>query len=79
MKSKELREMTIDELELKEKELIEAYFKAKLKASLGQLENTSSLRNFRKDIARVKTFIRQKMGSRGQKTDNKEKDIKDKK
>lgn len=60
MKSKELREMTIDELELKEKELVEAYFKMKMKVSLGQLEDTSSLRNFRRDIARVKTFIKQK-------------------
>lgn len=64
MKSKELREMTIDELELKEKELVEAYFKMKMKVSLGQIENTSSLRNFKKDIARVKTFIRQKRGKK---------------
>lgn len=64
MKSKELREMTIDELELKEKELVEAYFKMRMKASLGQLENTSSLRNMRRDIARVKTFIRQKRGKK---------------
>jgi len=64
MKSKELKEMTIDELELKKKELVDAYFKMKMKASLGQIENTSSLRNFRKDIARVMTFIRQKQGEK---------------
>lgn len=64
MKAKELREMTIDELELKEKELVEQYFRAKMKASLGQLENPSILRNMRKDIARIKTFIRQKRNDR---------------
>lgn len=60
MKSKELREMTIEELEAKEKELRESYFKARMKATLGQLENPSSLRQMRRDIARVKTFLRQK-------------------
>ncbi len=64
MKPKELREMTIDELELKEKELTEAYFKMKIKAKVGQLENTSVLRNLRKDIARIKTFKRQKIGKK---------------
>lgn len=70
MKAKELREMTIDELELKEKELVDGYFKMKIKASLGQLENTSSLRNMRRDIARVKTFINQKIEQRKQKTED---------
>lgn len=69
MKAKELREMTIDELELKEKELVEQYFGAKMKASLGQLENPAILRNMRRDIARIKTFIRQKRNSRMQKTE----------
>ncbi len=64
MKAKELREMTVDELELKEKELTEAYFKMKIKAKMGQLENTSALRHLRRDIARVKTFIRQKKGKK---------------
>jgi len=60
MKAKELREMTIDELELKEKELKEEYFQTRMKAAIGQLEKPSILKNLRRDIARVKTILRQK-------------------
>jgi large subunit ribosomal protein L29 len=59
MKAKDLRnklrDMSDDELAVKERELREDYFKLKFKHGVGQLENTGRLNQVRKDIARVKT------------------------
>ena len=59
MKAKELRkklgEMSEEELMAKERDLQEDYFKLKFQHGVGQLENTGSLRQVRKDIARVMT------------------------
>ena len=54
LKSK-LREMSEEELSVKERDLREDYFKLKFQHGVGQLENTGRLRQVRKDIARVKT------------------------
>ncbi len=50
-----LREMSEEELAVKERDLREDYFKLKFKHGVGQLENTGRLDQVRKDIARVKT------------------------
>jgi large subunit ribosomal protein L29 len=50
-----LREMSEEELAVKERDLREDYFKLKFKHGVGQLENTGRLNQVRKDIARVKT------------------------
>ena len=59
MKAKELRkkirEMSEEELTVKERDLREDYFKLKFQHGVGQLENTSRLNQVRKDIARVMT------------------------
>lgn len=54
LKSK-LREMSEEELSVKERDLREDYFKLKFQHGVGQLENTGRLSQVRKDIARVKT------------------------
>ena len=54
LKSK-LREMSEEELSVKERDLWEDYFKLKFQHGVGQLENTGRLSQVRKDIARVKT------------------------
>ena len=54
------REMTLDELKLKETELKQELFNLTFQNSVGQLKNTSSIRTVRKDIARVKTIIHEK-------------------
>ncbi|HEY4715702.1 MAG TPA: 50S ribosomal protein L29 [bacterium] len=60
MKAKELREMTVEELELKEKEFSQQYFNARIKHSAGQLQNPVQLRILRRSIARIKTLLRLK-------------------
>lgn len=63
MKSKdyvqELNGLTTDKLLDREKELKEQLFNLRFQLATGQLENTASLKKVRKDIARVKTVLRQ--------------------
>ncbi|HHF43433.1 MAG: 50S ribosomal protein L29 [Candidatus Aminicenantes bacterium] len=59
MKARELREMSLEELLSKEQELKDQLFKLKFQHTLGQLENQMKMRNIRKDIARIKTIIRE--------------------
>ncbi len=58
MKSKELRDLTVDELQIKERDLYEQLFKLRFQAATAQLEKPATIRNVRRDLARVKTFIR---------------------
>jgi large subunit ribosomal protein L29 len=55
----ELKELSKDELHLREQELYEELFNLRVRHSTGQLENPIQLRHLRRDIARVKTFLRQ--------------------
>ena len=54
-----LREMNADELRGKERELQEQLFRLRFQKSLGQLDNALKIRETRRDIARVKTVIKQ--------------------
>jgi large subunit ribosomal protein L29 len=65
MKARELREMTEDELQTKEKELADQLFKLRFQHSLGQLENAMKMRNIRRDIARIKTVLGEKGQRKG--------------
>ena len=62
MKSKdyvqELNGLTTEKLLDREKELKEQLFNLRFQLATGQLENTASLKQVRKDIARVKTVLR---------------------
>ena len=60
MKSDKVREMSDDELRTKERELQEQLFRLRFQKSLGQLDNALKIRETRRDIARVKTVMRQK-------------------
>ncbi|MGC8603026.1 MAG: 50S ribosomal protein L29 [Desulfomonilaceae bacterium] len=63
MKPRELRDLSVEELTVKEKEFREEEFKLRFKKATGQLDKTARLGMVRKDIARVKTIIREKRGS----------------
>ena len=63
MKASEYRDLNIEELVVKEKELSEALFNLKFQHATGQLDNTAQLKRTRKDIARVKTILVEKHGS----------------
>ena len=56
----QMRELGVAELKDREKDLHEQVFKLRLQKSLGQIENALKLRETRRQIARVKTLIRQK-------------------
>lgn len=59
MKPDKVREMSADELRTKERELQEQLFRLRFQKSLGQLDNALKIRETRRDIARVKTVLRQ--------------------
>lgn len=60
MKAAELRELTVDELSAKERELREEIFQSRLKFFSGELNNTAKLKHDRRDLARVVTLLGQK-------------------
>ncbi len=64
MKPSTIREMGTEELEHKEAELQEQLFRLRIQHSLGQLDNSLKLREIRRDIARVKTILKEKQVSR---------------
>jgi large subunit ribosomal protein L29 len=64
MKPSAFREMGKEELEHKQTELQEQLFRLRVQDSLGQLDNSLKLRETRRDIARVKTILREKQVSR---------------
>jgi large subunit ribosomal protein L29 len=65
MKASELRKLEAEELVLKDKELNRELFNLSFQLHTGRLENTSKLTSLRKDIARVKTLIRETRVERG--------------
>jgi large subunit ribosomal protein L29 len=60
VKAKELRELTVDELKQKEKDLAGELFNLKFQLATNQLSNTMKVVEVKRDIARVKTMIREK-------------------
>jgi len=60
MKVEDIREWDEAEIEARMKELKEEQFKLRFTASMMQLENPSLLKNIRRDIARLKTVLRER-------------------
>ena len=58
MKANEINNMTADELNSKLAELKQELFNLRFQHAVNQLENPMRLKAVKKDIARVKTFIR---------------------
>ena len=63
MKPSELRGKTQDELSKELNELLKAQFGLRMQLATQQLSNTSQKRKLRKDIARVRTVLREKAGT----------------
>ena len=59
-KAAELRDLSLDELKAKAKELDDQGFRMRLQKAMGQLESPIKVRTTRRDLARIKTIIRQK-------------------
>ena len=60
MKASEVRELSADEMRRKVDELEEELFNLKFQLEIGQLENSAKLKQTKRDIARVRTIIRQR-------------------
>jgi len=67
MKVEEIRELSVDVLRDREKELDDQLFRLRIQKSMGQLEAPAKVREVRRDLARVKTILREKSseGNRG--------------
>jgi large subunit ribosomal protein L29 len=60
VKAHELRELGIQELVEREKELARELFNLRFQMATGQLSSHTSLKKTKKDIARVKTVLKEK-------------------
>jgi large subunit ribosomal protein L29 len=63
MKATEMREKSADELNAELLKLRESQFKLRMQSATGQLAQNHLLKQARKDIARVKTVLREKAGN----------------
>ncbi|TKB72777.1 MAG: 50S ribosomal protein L29 [Nitrospira sp.] len=59
MEVKELRDLAEAELAEKEGQLVQELFNLRLQMATGRLENPMKIRDRRRDVARVKTIMRQ--------------------
>ncbi len=57
MKIKELREMSVEELGARKRELRQEMLNLRVQQQIGQLENPSRLRTLRREVARIETLI----------------------
>ena len=60
MKVTEIRDLGVDELRQREKEMDDQLFRLRIQKSMGQLEAAQKLKSLRRDRARVKTVLREK-------------------
>ncbi len=58
MKASEIREMSVEEMNEKLAGLKEELFALRFQLAVNQLDNTARLKAVKKDIARIKTVIR---------------------
>ena len=60
MKVGEIRDLGADELRQREKEMDDQLFRLRIQKSMGQAEAAQKLKALRRDLARVKTVLREK-------------------
>ncbi len=60
MEAQELRSKNQDELQSELTELLREQFNLRMQKGMGQLTNSHQLRRVRRDIARVRTILREK-------------------
>lgn len=61
MKATELRVKTTEELNTELESLLKAHFSLRMQVAMQQLAKTSEIRRVRRDIARVRTILREKV------------------
>jgi large subunit ribosomal protein L29 len=60
MKAAELRELTVDDLRAREQELDDQLFRLRIQKSMGTLETPAKVATMRRDLARIKTILRER-------------------
>ena len=65
MKAKDLRVLNEGELLVKERELNEELFNLRFQQATGQLENVMRVPQVKRDIARLKTILKEKTLNKG--------------
>ena len=65
MKTAEIREFGVDELRSREKDLDDQIFRLRIQKSMGQLEAPARVRELRRDLAKIKTILREKQQEAG--------------
>ena len=69
MKAQEIRELTEKERLEKADDLSQEYFNLKFQLATGKIENPSRLRYIRRDIARLKTILKETSGAESKTTE----------
>jgi large subunit ribosomal protein L29 len=60
MKVAEIRDLAVDELRQREKDMDDQLFRLRIQKSMGQIEAAQKLKVLRRDLARIKTVLREK-------------------
>jgi large subunit ribosomal protein L29 len=60
MKIGEIRELGVEDLQARAKDLDDQLFRLRIQKSMGQLEAPAKLRTLRRDLARLKTILRER-------------------
>jgi large subunit ribosomal protein L29 len=60
MKVTEIRDLAVDELRQRVKDMDDQLFRLRIQKSMGQIEAAQKLKAVRRDLARVKTVLREK-------------------
>lgn len=60
MKTADIRELTVDDLRGRVKDLEDQIFRFRIQKSMGQLEAPGKARDLRRDLARMNTILREK-------------------
>ena len=60
MRAKEIRDLSLDEMQQKERETAEEIFRLRMRKSTGQLESPMRIRVLRRDLAKLKTIQRER-------------------
>ena len=60
MKVAEFRDLGVDELRQREKDMDDQVFRLRIQKSMGQIEAAQKLKTLRRDLAKVKTVLREK-------------------
>ena len=60
MKIGEFRDLGADELKQRERDLDDQLFRLRIQKSMGQLEAAHKMKALRRDVARLKTVLREK-------------------